>query len=917
MTRKFHARWFVTTLICAGVSPLAWGDLLVSPLASDTTVVSPAPSATTWHVGGTAKGDPQTIQDAVNAAAAGDIIVLSRKTYSGTGNCDVDLKGKALTIEGADSLDPNTVKATIIDCNGSPTKPHRAFSIVGCSGAVLSGLTITHGVAARGGAVYCQNSTLDVRYCQIVDNATLPGGDTDPNGGPGGGLYCENATVCVLGCFLSGNTTGAGASSKDGPAGAGGDGAAICGMTSEITIVSSTITGNAAGAGADNGPRAAGRGGDGGAFFGNSLRLIDTSVALNAAGAGGQGLPCGRGGNGGGVCAATAVVSQCTLEANRAGDGGKANPGSKIDSGTGGAGGGLYANSLEITDSLITGNRAGKAYVVDITKAAVNGDGGGLWCAAGTVGECTIAGNVVYQADKTAGTSGQGAGLFGTTATKVTGSVLYQNTPDQLVGYDPKNVTYCNVKTVDDATGKAGTIVPPDFVQDGQWVSAKDPKVGAEPNDPNAAWVQGDYRLQSTSPLIDAGDPNYKPAVSETDVAGNARQADAAVDIGAFEFQSRVPLYRFASPSPDKSFYTDSEAEKAWVIVRYADFWKLEGTVYDVFARASDPNLKPVYRFWSEEFLCHFYTISEDEKQRVIQTWPDVWEYDGPVFYAYPEGHQPKGTIPVYRFWSNTAGGHYYTTDEADKNKRAADSAWSYEGIAWYAYAHPQAGATEPNAVYELTGGASEIQCTLTLKALLDGKEVTIDKPEVTFAFGAGDGVMDMTVDSGSLKATLDDLLVKGTVSGYQATVGDSKSGGQVSLVLSAGIMFWGQAAHGPFGVDPNTLMFPTTGGGTGAGDAKLERFTLSGSVTVDGNDVNISLDQEATTFATGAPGALDASALPERLNARLAGTFQWSCPQPSAQPLLTTKTKSGMLQLYVATLGVQTTGVWQGKKSQ
>ena len=232
--------------------------------------------------------------------------------------------------------------------------------------------------------------------------------------------------------------------------------------------------------------------------------------------------------------------------------------------------------------------------------------------------------------------------------------------------------------------------------------------------------------------------------VSETDVAGNARQADAAIDIGALEFQSRVPLYRFASPSPDKSFYTASEAEKARVIALYPDFWKFEGIVYDVFTRASDPNLRPVYRFWSQQFLSHFYTINEDEKDRVIKQYPDAWEYDGLVFYAYPEGHQPKGTIPVYRFWSNTVGGHYYTIDEADKNQRAADKAWSYEGIAWYAYAHAQAGVAEPNAVYEFTGGAAEVQCTVTLKALLDGKEVKIDKPNVAFTFAADDGVMEM-----------------------------------------------------------------------------------------------------------------------------------------------------------------------------
>jgi hypothetical protein len=46
--------------------------------------------------------------------------------------------------------------------------------------------------------------------------------------------------------------------------------------------------------------------------------------------------------------------------------------------------------------------------------------------------------------------------------------------------------------------------------------------------------------------------------------------------------------------------------------------------------------LSPVYRFWSNTFLGHFYTISEYEKDYVIATWPDTWTYEGPVFYAYP-----------------------------------------------------------------------------------------------------------------------------------------------------------------------------------------------------------------------------------------------------------------------------------------
>jgi len=616
MKAGFPCKWFVPVLVCTLVSPILLG-------------------ATTWRVGSDVNDLP-TIQAAVDKAVDGDTVVLSAGTYTGLGNYDVDLLGKAITIQSTEPRDPNIVAGTVIDCLESPGKSHQGFYVVNCDGAVLSGLTITHGQALAGGAVYCQNSTLDLTYCRILDNAALPGDDMDANGGPGGGLYCESSTVRIVGCLLRGNTAGNGIVAWGGSTGMGGSGGGICGLRSRITVATSIITENA--------------------------------------------------------------------------------------TGTGGAGGGIYGDQLNIANSLITGNRAG------------NGYGGGIWCAAGTVRQCTIAGNVAYGTDANS-EAGRGAGLFCSADTRVTGSILYGNTPDQLAGYDLGKVTYCNIKTPADSNGL--TFEPPVFVQDGKWVNAKDLKTTAGPSDPNAVWVQGDFHLQTTSPLLDAGDPNYAVAAEEKDLDGHARVADAAIDLGAYESRALVALYRFQSPTPEKSFYTISEAEKARVLQKYPDFWTFKGAACYVYSRASEPNLMPVYRFWSGQFLSHFYTINEEEKNRVIKLYPKAWEYDGVAFYAFPDGHQPAGTIPVYRFWSNTLGGHSYTTDEAEKSRLTSlPKAWSYEGIAWYARADAQQGGVEPTAgatavEYEFSGGASEAVCTLSLKALLDGKEVTIDHPEV------------------------------------------------------------------------------------------------------------------------------------------------------------------------------------------
>jgi hypothetical protein len=59
-------------------------------------------------------------------------------------------------------------------------------------------------------------------------------------------------------------------------------------------------------------------------------------------------------------------------------------------------------------------------------------------------------------------------------------------------------------------------------------------------------------------------------------------------------------------------------------------------TEYTVRSYESAATYYPVHRFWSDIYLGHFYTISEYERSFVIATWPDVWHYEGPVFYALP-----------------------------------------------------------------------------------------------------------------------------------------------------------------------------------------------------------------------------------------------------------------------------------------
>lgn len=99
-----------------------------------------------------------------------------------------------------------------------------------------------------------------------------------------------------------------------------------------------------------------------------------------------------------------------------------------------------------------------------------------------------------------------------------------------------------------------------------------------------------------------------------------------------------------------------------------------------------------LYRFWSDTMQGHFYTASEAEKNEVIIKYPaSVWKYEGVAFQVY--SNQESGTIPVHRFWSDQKRGHFYTASEDEKNyiiTHYPTNVWKYEGIAWYAYSTQQ-----------------------------------------------------------------------------------------------------------------------------------------------------------------------------------------------------------------------------------
>ncbi|HPQ40561.1 MAG TPA: right-handed parallel beta-helix repeat-containing protein, partial [bacterium] len=171
--------------------------------------------------------DYTTIQAGVNAAADGDTVILADGTYSGDGNRDVDLQGKAIDVQS--NYGP---EYCVIDCEGSLQENHRAFfSLVPAAGPIeIRGLTIQNGnmpgvspetcggaitavngtewevidcifmqnTSPRGGAIYVGDASMvTVEECQFVQNDAFTGGAIRGD---------EGAEIVVNNCQFQGNT---------------------------------------------------------------------------------------------------------------------------------------------------------------------------------------------------------------------------------------------------------------------------------------------------------------------------------------------------------------------------------------------------------------------------------------------------------------------------------------------------------------------------------------------------------------------------------------------------------------------------------------------------------------------------------------------------------------------------------------
>jgi hypothetical protein len=257
----------------------------------------------------------------------------------------------------------------VIDAHGLGD---RVLSVAAGARLTLIGLTVTGGNPRNGldagdpadGGGVLNAGTLAMDTVAIAGNSAGAGGGGAP-GGRGGGVF-NRGSLTLSDTTVRENVAGAGGSGGAGVSGsAGGSGGGIYNQ-GELVVTASAIYDNRAGAGGVAGADASGgEGGAGGGIFSSagSLRVSDTTLFHNFAGAGGGGGGAtgagGNGGSGGAIAAvaAPAVVRYSTVADNGAGAGGAPGP-ITGQRGAGGLGGGLFVQSSTLTleNSIVAAN---------------------------------------------------------------------------------------------------------------------------------------------------------------------------------------------------------------------------------------------------------------------------------------------------------------------------------------------------------------------------------------------------------------------------------------------------------------------------------------------------------------------------------------------------------------------------------
>lgn len=151
-------------------------------------------SRSLWYVNATGTGDAANIQAAIDSTFDGDTVLVAAGTYTGTGNRDIEFRGKSILV-----VSESGRASTIVDCQSASGDNHAGFLFTAGedSTAILDGFTVTHASLCGVRSIYASPV---IRDCSFVDND-----EVQYSTGPGGGLWFEWGRPRVTGCEIVDN----------------------------------------------------------------------------------------------------------------------------------------------------------------------------------------------------------------------------------------------------------------------------------------------------------------------------------------------------------------------------------------------------------------------------------------------------------------------------------------------------------------------------------------------------------------------------------------------------------------------------------------------------------------------------------------------------------------------------------------
>jgi len=314
--------------------------------------------------------DYATIQAGINASSDGDTVLVQPETYME----GINFYGRNIAVGSLflTTGNENYIERTIIDADswGSVV----IFESYEDSTASISGFTITNGLSAAGGGIFCTNSSPRIDNNDIIDNVAMTAG---------GGIYCWESGPIIFKNLIANNVA-----DNDWDEGTGGG--INCIYNSTPVINNNVITGNRT------------RWAGGGIYCGRQTTAIIDNNTVEGNFVGGRMAVC----EGGGIYGAysTMVITNNLIRNNFA------------DATAFSVGGGIL---IDICDCQIIGNT--------VEFNTVNSSGGGMLVRNSQ--NALISGNMIK-----GNNAGWGGGLACNQNTMIANNVITGNVADSIGG---------------------------------------------------------------------------------------------------------------------------------------------------------------------------------------------------------------------------------------------------------------------------------------------------------------------------------------------------------------------------------------------------------------------------------------------------------------------------------------------------